>query len=188
MAQFAIWQDYCIFRPNATLEDVLVIFESDFYCVANNCIKYLDYVIQHQYTDIFYLGYCYLYHKSPNSVPPNCLHAYSIKCGAARKLRDLLDPCGQGVDSQLSYWGSQAGYFTWDYMADQDYTYNNTLFDYVMKSNILAFDYDDNSGGMFRQIKNITHSREKAMSRKSSGYIPSNTPPTNNNLLRRRSV
>ena len=73
-------------------------------------------------------------------------------------------------------------------MADHDYTYNNTLFDYVKKSDILAFDYDDSSGGMFRQIKNRTHSREKVMSRKSAGYIPSNTPPMNDILLRRRSV
>ena len=176
MAQLSIWQDYCILRQNASDDDIIVIFEDDFYCVANNCAPYLDYVIQHQSVDLFYLGYCYLYFKAPNAIPPNCLHAYSIKCKAVRKIRDMVDPCGRGMDQQLSHLGSKGWVFTWDYMSDSDYTLNVTSYDYVANSKYLGFSYDDSSGGMFRQVMNRTNYLEKEKNRKSMGLIPSNIP------------
>lgn len=114
LAQKSIWEDFCIYRENVSPDDVIVIFEHDFWCVSNNCTHALEAAVQLMYTDIKLLGWqlCHGPCKHQYRMPLT-MHAYAISCAAIDKSRNYWDPCGSAFDLQLGM-RLKEGLLSWD--------------------------------------------------------------------------
>ena len=119
-----IWEDFCVIRPNANDNDVILILAGDFFCQADGCARILDSHMRMQTTDLFYYGFYNDIPKDHWNLPAST-HAYSIKCSAVKKIRDTIDPCGTALDAQFHDLVS-AWRLSWDYIASSEFTKNIT--------------------------------------------------------------
>ena len=93
------------------IDDVLVIFEDDVIGLFPNANEIMIQEINRVNADILYLGWCYWTKKNE---PPLCMQSYAVTVIGAKKLVDVIDPCGYlPLDEQIQKAGRE-NFITWN--------------------------------------------------------------------------
>lgn len=97
MAHLSIWDQFSRRREANKMramfdeaDDVIAVFEDDFFPMAPNIGAALIAEIDSMETDIKYLGWCFHFDKD---LAPCCTHAYAVNVIGARKLLQHIDSC-----------------------------------------------------------------------------------------------
>jgi hypothetical protein len=114
-------------------KDILVIFEDDAEIAVEDISHVLAAELSDMRSDLLYLGWCEGRLAKP---VPLCTHAYAVTRVGAKKLINLLEPCGAALDEQ---------------------------FVMMAKNNWISYRTTDGSGGHHRVKLNGTMSKDKGL-------------------------
>ena len=132
-------------------DDVLVIFEDDVIALFPNANELMIEEINKSNADILYLGWCYWVDKS---FPPLCMQSYAVTSVGAKKLVDIIDPCGfLPLDEQIQKAGRD-NFISWNLsiiQEDINYVKNHLHSQGAIIPPILS--YRHAYGGIFTQAE-----------------------------------
>lgn len=168
-----IWEDYCLSRPNATVNDAILVLDGNFFCQASDCASILSNHLHSQTTDLFYYGYCYNLPQEHWDLP-QCTHAYSIKCFAVRRIKDTIDPCGPALDEQLHKLVS-SGSLSWDYISNFEFTKDFAAINDIELTSFGKFSFATESSYNNGLVWQIQEETERVLTRCSGQIRWSNT-------------
>jgi len=102
-------------------DDVLIIFEDDVIALFPNANEIMIQEINRSDADILYLGWCYW---TDTKIPPLCMQSYAVTSIGAKKLVDIIDPCGYlPLDEQIQKAGRE-NFISWNLtIIDEDIHY-----------------------------------------------------------------
>lgn len=157
LAHYGIWDQFLRRRETNKMRqmfnetnDVMAVFEDDFFPMAPNIGAALIAEIDNMKTDILYLGWCFHYEKDK---APCCTHAYAVNVIGARKLMNSIDTCH--LDPNDIQMRKTANNISWSMSSAEKYDPKGAYFKKAIKENEVTVPtilYAIGFGGIFAQV------------------------------------